>query len=250
MDKHIFSVFKLTRALTMLSFLVILGVSVYSAFIAFDRISYRIASSSAVNEQNLPLIIIDSGHGGEDGGAQSKSGILEKGINLNIGKDLEKIFQFFGFDTLMTRSEDKLIYDDWAKTIREKKVSDIHNRYKMITDNPNCIFLSIHQNFYEGKVTPGTQTFYSGNNPMSEKVAQYIQDSIRVDIQNTNKKQVKKSGKEIYLLYHSTSPTVMVECGFLSEENEAQKLNTEEYQKQLAFDIFKGTYNYLKDSGG
>lgn len=249
MNKSDFAVIKLTRVLTMISMLVVMSVALYAAFLALDN-TVLSRSVTANVSSNLPLVIIDAGHGGEDGGAVSKSGILEKDINLSISSVTERLFNFFGFDTLMTRTDDRLIYSSDCTNIRQKKVSDIHNRMKIIEDNPNSIFLSVHQNHYDSEKYNGTQVFYSKNNAESKALAQSIQDTVKADLQNENERQIKPTGTEIYLLYHAQNPCVMVECGFLSNIAESEKLSDSEYQKQMAFEIFKGTYNYFLQKGG
>lgn len=249
MNKANFTVIRLTRVLTMISTLVVLSVTVYATYLAVgNTLLNRSVSASA--EVSMPLVIIDPGHGGEDGGALSATGIVEKDINLAISGCAEKIFSFFGFDTLMTRDKDELIYSSDCTNIREKKVSDIHNRMKIIEENPNSVFLSVHQNHYEGERFKGAQVFYSRNNEKSPVLAQCIQETIKSDLQEDNERKIKPTGTEIYLLYHAKVPCVMVECGFLSNREEAEKLNDGEYQKQMAFEIFKGTYNYFVRNGG
>lgn len=248
MNKADFAVIRLTRVLTMISMLVVMSVALYSAFLALDNTLLSKSVNASAGE-SLPLVIIDAGHGGEDGGAVSKSGTVEKNINLSISSAAERLFSFFGFETLMTRTDDRLIYSSDCTNIRQKKVSDIHNRMKIIEDNPNSIFLSIHQNHYDSEKYNGTQVFYSKNNAESEALAQSIQDTVKADLQNENERKIKPTGTEIYLLYHAQNPCVMVECGFLSNASEAEKLSNSEYQKQMAFEIFKGTYNYFLQRG-
>lgn len=248
MNNADFSVIRLTRVLTMISMLVVLGVAVYATFLALESTILNKSVTASVNSA-LPVVIIDAGHGGEDGGAVSKSGTVEKDVNLNISSALERFFNFFGFETLMTRTDDRLIYSSDCENIRQKKVSDIHNRMKIITDNPNSIFLSVHQNHYDSEKYSGTQVFYSKNNSESPILAQAIQDTVKSDLQNSNERKIKPTGTEIYLLYHANVPCVMVECGFLSNVAEAEKLSDSDYQKQMAFEIFKGTYNYFLQKG-
>lgn len=246
MTQHSFTYSKITRALTAISTCVLLLVCTYSFFLGFQNTLFRkeMASSSEVKSEKS--IIIDAGHGGEDGGAVSDGGILEKHINLSVCQSLNEIFSLFGYNTIMTRDADRLIYDSGCDTIRQKKVSDIRNRMALIEKTPDCVFLSIHQNHYESMMSCGTQVFYSANNPLSEKLAGSIQQTIVSDIQHDNARKIKKSGKEIYLLYHAQVPAVMVECGFLSNPSEALKLSDKDYQKTMAFEIFKGTIS----SGG
>lgn len=206
----------------------------------------KVSVSSDSVTQSKPLIIIDAGHGGEDGGTQSSSGILEKDINLSISLKLSYIMSSLGYKTILIRDEDKMIYSDNCNSQREKKVSDIHNRMKIIEDNPDSIFLSIHQNHYSQSKYSGAQVFYSPNNEKSMLLAESVQKSIAELIQNENERKIKKSGKEIYLLYHAKSPAIMVECGFMSNPGEALLLNDEEYQKKMALAIVAGVCEYIK----
>ena len=213
-------------------------------FLGYDMFFQFSPTGALINDNTL--IIIDSGHGGEDGGTSSVSGIVEKDINLSISKKLNLIFTYMGYETLMIRDGDYLIYDkNLCKTIREKKVSDIHRRMDILNNNPKSVFLSIHQNHFTESKYSGAQVFYSTGNADSKIVAQYIQDEIVNSLQKDNTRQIKPSGSEIYLLYHAKSPAVMVECGFLSNSAEAQKLNDDIYRTQIALSIFNGTAKFL-----
>lgn len=213
------------------------------SFIVADTVT--LTSSSNIEQSLVPVIIIDPGHGGEDGGAQSASGILEKNINLAVSLKLKALLETLGFDTIMTRTDDRLIYDSSCTVMREKKVSDIHNRMSLLEKYPNSIFLSIHQNHFEQSKYNGAQVFYSKNNSESEIIAEAIQQSIVEKLQKTNDRQIKPSGTEIYLLYHAKTPAVMVECGFLSNPGEALKLQDDNYQTQMSMAIADGLINYL-----
>lgn len=226
----------------------ILSLVAVTAFLSVFALDLFYLNTSVSAESNdLPLIIIDAGHGGEDGGTVSSSGIVEKNINLEISLKTQALFEACGFQTLMTRSGDYLIYDSSSSTIRQKKVSDIHNRMNIITNNPNSIFLSIHQNHYEQSKYYGAQVFYSKGNSESELIAQSIQSQIVSSLQPENERQIKPSGTEIYLLHNAVTPAVMVECGFLSNAGEAEKLNDSNYQTQMAMAVFQGTLNYLNN---
>ena len=192
-----------------------------------------------------PLIIIDAGHGGMDGGAVASDGTPEQHINLDIALKLESALKEKGFRTLLTRSDNNSIHDENAITVREQKVSDIHNRLKIIESNPDSIFVSVHQNHYSESKYHGTQVFYSENNPGSSILAQCIQTSVVNTLQPDNTRKIKPSGTSIYLLYHSAVPSVMVECGFLSNPEETEKLKDEKYRQQLADAICDGIYNYI-----
>ena len=200
-------------------------------------------SSTAVAD--APLIIIDAGHGGVDGGAVAADGTQEQYINLDIALKLNEALIAKGYKALMTRTDNNSIHDASAVTTREKKVSDIHNRLKIIEANPDSIFVSIHQNYYTESKYWGTQVFYSPNNPESSVLAQCIQSGVVADLQPDNTRQIKESGDSIYILYNTTVPAVMVECGFLSNYEETAKLNDEIYRQQMADSICNGIINYL-----
>ncbi|MBE6775673.1 MAG: hypothetical protein E7543_05720 [Ruminococcaceae bacterium] len=196
----------------------------------------------------LPVIVIDAGHGGEDGGTQSADGTLEKEINLAISIKLDEILRNKGFETVMIRSDDRMIYDSSASTQREKKVSDIHNRLKIVEKNEDCVLLSVHQNYFPESKYSGAQVFYSKNNPDSKLLAQEIQGAIVSSLQPDNSRQIKESGTDIYLLYHSQVPSVMVECGFMSNEAEAERLRSEEYQQNMAQAIADGLIKFIESN--
>lgn len=242
MDKHFYKVLNAKQFA-----FIVCAVAVSVLLIFGVDIVYTKATSNQPEQKTLPVIIIDAGHGGEDGGTQSSSGILEKDINLSIALKLNSLFKSMGFETVMIRDGDELIYDDSCKTIREKKVSDIHNRMDVMLSYPNGVFLSIHQNHFSESKYHGAQVFYSKNNPESEIVAESIQKSIVEKLQNENGRKIKPSGTEIYLLYHAKNPAVMVECGFLSNGGEAQLLNDNDYQNKMVIAIFDGVAKYLNN---
>lgn len=189
-------------------------------------------------------VIVDAGHGGEDGGAVAPDGTVEKDINLDIAIKLQKVLQLYGFNVIMTRTEDKMTYDGSYNTQREKKVSDIRNRFKIIEEHPEAIFVSVHQNNFYDSSQNGTQVFYSKNNLKSKLLADEIQKSFVDNIQPDNRRQTKKSGTEIYLLYHSQIPSVLVECGFLSNYNDLNQLKNEDYRMRVAILIADGILKY------
>ena len=223
-----------------ISFLIILSAMLYFTFMA---------NSSADGVMTKPVlkqtVIIDAGHGGDDGGAIGIDGTVEKDINLDIALKLEKLLKFYGFDVIMTRTEDIMTCDDGLDSLRKRKVSDIHNRFDVLEKNPDAVFISIHQNKFEDNSQHGTQVFYSGNNDESKLLAESIQNSIVSVLQPDNSRVVKKSGSGIYLLYHAKLPSVLVECGFISNPAEVKKLNDEKYRMKIAILIADGLIKYL-----
>lgn len=221
-------------------FLIILSAMLYFTFMA---------NSSADGVMTKPVlkqtVIIDAGHGGDDGGAIGIDGTVEKDINLDIALKLEKLLKFYGFDVIMTRTEDIMTCDDGLDSLRKRKVSDIHNRFDVLEKNPDAVFISIHQNKFEDNSQHGTQVFYSGNNDESKLLAESIQNSIVSVLQPDNSRVVKKSGSGIYLLYHAKLPAVLVECGFISNPAEVKRLNDENYRMKIAILIADGLIKYL-----
>lgn len=239
---------KLYKTISAKSIIVFISLAFFTVFaIVFMFNGKQAVSTNAKAE--APLIIIDAGHGGEDGGTQSSDGVLEKGINLSISKKIDEILKKRGYKTLMVRTEDKLIYDSDCKTQREKKVSDIHKRMEIMKSNTDSIFLSIHQNFFSESKYHGAQVFYSKKITESEKIADSIQHSIVEKLQPDNKREIKPSGTDIYLLYNAVVPAVMVECGFMSNPEEAEKLCDEDYQTQMSDAIVDGLVEYLNNFG-
>ena len=184
------------------------------------------------------VIIIDAGHGGEDGGATGANGILEKDLNLMISDSLRCLFTVAGYDVLPTRTEDILLYDKNSDYAGKKKVLDLASRLELTRNNNCSLFLSIHMNYYPESKYSGAQVFFSPNAPQSKIIAEGIQTGLRNYIQKTNHRDVKAAGKNIYLLDRMTCPSVLVECGFLSNPEECEKLCNENYRRLLSLVLF------------
>lgn len=212
-------------------------------YFAVDKIQSVAPASTMPN--NDVVIVLDAGHGGIDGGCSTADGVPEKGINLNILLNLRDMFTAAGYTVEVTRDTDTSIHDKGVEGIANQKSSDMDNRLEIFNKYPNAICLSIHQNQFTDPKYSGAQMFYSDNNPESQYIAQAIQDKFVEFLQPDNKREIKLSGEELFLCYFSDNPTVMIECGFLSNPEEAEKLKTEEYQKQVAFTIFAAVNEYL-----
>lgn len=213
---------------------------------AFAKVDKSISTGASAQEK--PVILIDAGHGGEDGGA-GENGVQEKDVNLSVALQLRDLLELSGFQTVMTRETDVSIYDDSAATVREKKVSDLRNRLKLIQQYPNCTFLSIHQNQFSESKYHGAQMFYSKNDSRSKLLAEKLQSSFVSLLQPENQREIKEATKDIYLLWNAQVPAVIVECGFLSNPEEAEKLDDASYQKKLAFTIYIGLLQYWQKNG-
>ena len=217
---------------------------VAAPFLTFAENEIIAVSSSRVTENNV--ILLDAGHGGEDGGAVGIGGIIEKDINLAITLKTAAFFEFFGYEIEFTRKTDKMTCDNGLKTQRERKVSDIKNRLEQIEKSPCLCVISIHQNIFGGKAI-GAQVFYSGNNPESKLIAESVQNGISSLLQPENNRVIKETTNDIYILYHTEKPAVLVECGFISNNREAALLNENNYQNKMAFTIAISTVKHLTE---
>lgn len=181
------------------------------------------------------VILIDPGHGGEDGGAVSVLGDAESHINLAIALKLEQLLLFYGTEPILLRSEDISLHDPSAETIKEKKSSDLKNRVDLVNNYDNAFLLSIHQNSYTEEQYHGAQVFYNdiqGENNLF--FSEQLQELLRIHLDSENTRVCKPIDSNIYLMNHITVPAVLVECGFLSNFSEAKLLATSDYQQSLA----------------
>ena len=204
------------------------------------------APTSAEPGQKYTTVILDAGHGGEDGGTQTASGILEKNLNLKIAELIKNELEDKGINVIMTRSEDKLLYDINADYRGQKKKLDAAARIKISEDNPNSIFVSIHMNFYTDPKYSGLQVWYSTQNSDSQPLAKTIQERNNTLFQKTNTRQIKPIGENIYLLNQIKSPAVLIECGFLSNPKESASLSDSVYQISLSKSIAESISEYIK----
>lgn len=221
----------------------LLGLMVFA--ILFSSILWQGAVRPAFRQQSADsqsnVVIIDPGHGGEDGGAVAADGTIESGINLSIALKVEELLFLMGQETEMTRREDVSIYSPGAETLREKKVSDLHNRVELVNSRgEGAILLSIHQNSLpQAKSVHGAQVFYN-DFPAAETLAASIQQALNQSANQGGEKAHKSIDSSVYLMAHIQCPGVLVECGFLSNAEEAALLQIEEYQRKLALSVTAG----------
>ena len=182
---------------------------------------------------NRLYIVIDAGHGGEDGGAVSDTGICEKDINIDIAKKLNVFLMLSDHIPVLVRDSDRLMYEPGQEN--RKKYHDISNRIKIADSYENSLLVSIHQNKFPIKKYSGFQVYYSKNHPDSYKLAQMMQDNVKNYLQHKNNRAVKNADKTIRLLDSVEMPAVLAECGFLSNDSEAELLNNEEYRNKLSY---------------
>ena len=209
------------------------------------------AAGSVGGPSNAPppiaCVVIDAGHGGEDGGTSSAAGVLEKDLNLSVAFALRDLFEAAGVPVVMTRTEDKLLYDRNVDFQGRKKVLDLATRRLVaekvaaeVADGGGvCLFISIHMNAFPQPQYSGMQVWYGAAHPLSAEVAGRIQ-SAAVAIMPDNHRKIKAAGSNIYLLDRIKSPAVLVECGFLSNPEEAERLSRERYRYAVAAAVFAG----------
>lgn len=221
----------------------VIGCVILSIIIALRLCrSVKVSAGSEKGQSNTDVILIDPGHGGEDGGAVSADGTVEKDINLDISLPLADMLRVNGYTVRLTRDSDYSIYDPGLRSIREKKVSDLKNRLDLI--NKSRMTISIHQNHFTQSQYFGTQIFYSTQNPESQPLAKSVRQYILSMLQPKNTRELKQCTKDIYLLYNATSPAIIVECGFLSNADELNKLKDPDYQQSMAYAIACGVMAY------
>lgn len=208
-------------------------------------------SEAVFSPQNgVPItVIVDPGHGGEDGGAVSADGIKESQINLAVSLKLNEILRFAGQRTVMSRSEDISICDEGLSTIKTRKASDLKNRVELVNSTENAVLLSIHQNSLPASpVTHGAQVFWN-TQPGAEELAVSIQDVLNGWINVEKEKNAKSIPQTIYLTKHAQAPAVIVECGFLSNTAETAKLQEPAYQMKVAAAVAAGYLRCLTEEG-
>ncbi|MDV4149213.1 N-acetylmuramoyl-L-alanine amidase CwlD [Clostridium sp. AL.422] len=192
------------------------------------------------------IILIDPGHGGFDGGAKSKNGVIEKDINLKISVKLKEVLESKGYKVYLTRENDEALGNS-GSTIKEKKREDLKKRRDMKKELNCDIFVSIHQNMFPQEKCYGAQVWHSSND-VSKKLADNIQESIKETLKDNNKRVSKPAGDSYLILRDDyKGASVLVECGFLSNMQEEKELQTEEHQNQLAEGISLGIERYFEE---
>lgn len=183
--------------------------------------------------QRTGPLVLDAGHGGEDGGAVSITGAPESQINLAIVLKLRDILGLYGVDPVLLREEDISLHDSSAGTLREKKRSDLKNRVAAIEDVEGGTLLSIHQNTYPGSRYCGAHVFFAPTEG-SQSLAEHFQNSIKAALQPDNERSAKQIPDTVYIMNHVTCPAILIECGFLTNPEEEALLRDEDYQRKLA----------------
>lgn len=178
-------------------------------------------------------LVLDAGHGGEDGGAVSLTGAPESEINLAIVLKLRDALGLYGVDPILLRETDISLHNSDADTLREKKRSDLKNRVAATEEVEGGTLLSIHQNTYPGSRYHGAHVFYAPTEG-SKELAEHFQNSIKTALQPDNERAVKRIPDTVYIMNHVTCPAILIECGFLTNPEEEAQLRDEDYQRKLS----------------
>ena len=192
-------------------------------------------------------VILDAGHGGEDGGAVGVTGLLEKELNLDLAKRLCTLLEAEGVRVIMTRTEDVLLYDRNTNYEGRKKVLDLAARQAIGDQYPEALFVSLHANTFSQSVYHGLQIWYSPNHESSAVLAECLRSEVVGNLQPDNHRQSKQAGSNIFLLYRLQQPAVLVECGFLSNPTECRALQEDAYRQQLADALCRGILAYYEN---
>ena len=219
--------------------LIIFGLG--SAFTSYVSKKSTSDSVTTFDENSGIVFVLDAGHGGEDAGAVAADGTLEKDLNLEITLLLSEILELNGNKVRLTRSEDTLLYDhynDLDDYTGQKKVYDLRNRLKIAQERENSIYVGLHMNKFAQEKYRGLQVYYSPNNDLSYQIATDIKESVKTNLQPYNNREIKRADSSIYILNRAEMPSVLIECGFISNLEELSLLKSEDYQKALSISIF------------
>lgn len=221
---------------------------VFVAVFTFMLSKEKTTEKETIETVSLPVsgktVVVDAGHGVPDEGAESSNGTTEAETNLAIALKLQNLLEQSGCTVILTRSDENAIYDIDSKTLKQKKISDIHNRVKIGNESSADVFVSIHLNKIPQQQYDGWQTFYNKDSEDGQKLAVSIQNNLNEAIQKENNR-VAKSIENVYIINHVEIPISIVECGFLSNPEEEKQLLDNNYQDRLAWGIYNGIIDYF-----
>ena len=208
--------------------------------------SFPLPSNSVVANSNI-TIVLDAGHGGEDGGAQG-NGLIEKDLNLDITLRVATLLREQGVNVVLTRDTDVLLYDKNSNYEGKKKYQDVRKRLEIAKEQENPVLVSIHMNYFSQTKYSGLQVWYSKNDSRSKILANLIQSNVKSTLQENNTRAIKEATSSIFLLHNATFPAVLIECGFLSNPDEARALGDANYRQDLANTIFHSIMTYISQN--
>lgn len=217
---------------------VLISVSAVSA-------KFLLAENASVLSQDCPVVIIDAGHGGRDGGASASDGTQEKTLNLQVAKKLQALFESVDITVVMTRDDDVALGGEDSK---HKKLEDLQARVRTAAQYDNAVFVSIHMNKFPVEKYSGLQVYYSRAAQGSQPFAEAVQHTVKTHLQEANSRECKGAGSEIYVLGNAPCPAILIECGFLSNERDLRNLRNDAYQSKLALCIFAAVINSIYEN--
>ena len=239
---------KNTNFIKLIIFLIISSVCIGIFAFLFGSLympTVAVNAGADTTDQKYTTVIIDAGHGGEDGGASSAAGLIEKDVNLDIAILVRDLLISNGINVIMTRDEDKLLYDRSVDYHGRKKKLDLAARLTIADTTPNAVFVSIHMNSFTDPKYSGMQVWYSPNTSESFDLAERIRQTNQSLLQPENKRQTKCATSSINLLYNAKCPAVLVECGFLSNVDEAANFEDPDHRQKVAFVIYSSIVEFL-----
>lgn len=207
---------------------------------------FPLPSNSVAANSNI-TIVLDAGHGGEDGGAQG-NGLSEKDLNLDITLRVATLLREQGVNVVLTRDTDILLYDTESDYKGQKKAQDLRKRLEITNSCENPVLVSIHMNYFAQTQYSGLQVWYSKNDSRSKTLANLIQSNVKNTLQPNNNRATKEATSSIFLLHNATFPAVLIECGFLSNPDEARALGDANYRQELANSIFHSIMTYISQN--
>lgn len=226
--------------------LFILTAIISSIFLYSSNDTFKLTTPASSTPVSNHTIILDAGHGKPDGGAVGEDGItIESDLNLDIVLKLKSLLECSNCTVLLTRSDENGIYDTTANTIRSQKISDMKNRVSIANNSNAELFVSIHMNKIEQSQYYGWQTFYKNSDQISKHFAESVQTSLNHFLKRENSRTIK-SISGIYLTKHVEIPLILIECGFISNPEENQLLQTDKYQDEIAWSIYIGIMDYFR----
>ena len=240
---------KIKRALSLLMTLIISALFTATVLIHVDANTHALTEAGKDNSvKKITTVIIDPGHGGEDPGAIGSDGVYEKDLNLSIAVLLKEELSAKGYEVILTREEDRMLYSQDENIKGMRKLSDLKNRCAVANQHPEALFVSIHMNTFGASEYSGLQVYYSKDNDEGKLLAASVQSTVKDQLQGENHRNIKRS-EGMYLLDNIASTAILIECGFLSNPEECKKLAEKEYQKQLSLSIACGIINYIEQNG-
>lgn len=215
--------------------------------ILFSNLETARAVATASEPRDKKCLLIDPGHGGEDGGTVGVNGILEKDLNLSLSEILGVILEFSGYEIVQTRNEDKMLYDRNVNYKGRKKMLDLKGRLEIAQNINPDLFIGIHMNAFPEQKYSGLSVYYSKNHTKSKDAAETIRSNVKSALQPQNNREAKAASSNIYILDRITCPAILVECGFLSNPEECKKLSSYDYRRELSFVLYSSLVSFLEE---